>query len=477
MKQYTHAWLAMMAMKRIEYATLPEKQQDDAKALITWFKNYRDLVLQGSWYPDMVFKDMASSHIAKYYPFAEYEQTKGKGIDAELAEEAGNAKKVAKTGKKDPYIKVESDFRKMPSTLRMCKWVKKSPKYNQPYIQFKRHNLCDRCESFAESIIDSFKILMMENRGAPVVASNNHIAMRFFILSHYIADAHMPLHCDARSFCNSNEVHTFIEKEWDEMVRAAYKIDEDNSRFFYDSEGYPLFNEGVDPAPLIKYVEKEAIDRKFDWTWGEDNNNTWDYMSGITQHSYLMAYDLIPADRAPKDITEEYYKSTEAYQKHFQKYSEIILGDAVDSIAKVWLHAWCRYRSWFRDHELAILNEELTKAENNYNWSDSIIDSNPTLIGVKQTAIEKAEETLRKRQEAVDEAIAKGKEPSKTQKDNVASSTRNLERLKGELEKLESDLDKAVSYYDIYEAIYIATMLQVKSKEAEIAKYGKTDSI
>ena len=49
MKHYTHAWLAMMAMKRIEYAQIPVKQQDDAKALISWFKNYRDLVLQGSW--------------------------------------------------------------------------------------------------------------------------------------------------------------------------------------------------------------------------------------------------------------------------------------------------------------------------------------------------------------------------------------------------------------------------------------------
>ena len=46
MKQYTHAWLAMMAMKRIEYAQIPVKQQDDAKALISWFKNYQGHVQQ-----------------------------------------------------------------------------------------------------------------------------------------------------------------------------------------------------------------------------------------------------------------------------------------------------------------------------------------------------------------------------------------------------------------------------------------------
>ena len=62
MKQFTHAWLAMMAMKRLEFCeTIPANKKDDAKALITWFKNYRDFVLQGAWYPDIVFKDMSLS--------------------------------------------------------------------------------------------------------------------------------------------------------------------------------------------------------------------------------------------------------------------------------------------------------------------------------------------------------------------------------------------------------------------------------
>ncbi len=476
MKQYTHAWLAMMAMKRIEYAKIPVKQQDDAKALITWFKNYRDLVLQGAWYPDSVFKDMSSSHIAKYFPLADY-QKKGSGLESALADDVGEIDgEPEEVNDENPKIRIESKFRKMPQTLRMFNRGKGSVLYDQPYIQFKRHNLCDRCESFTESLIDSFKILTMENPGAPVIPSNNHIAMRFFILSHYIADGHMPLHCDARSFYNKNEVHAFIEKMWDDQVQAAYKIDEYNERFYYDKDGYPLLNEDTEPSPLIKYVEKELRDRSFSWDWGDDNNNTWDYMSGITQYSYLLAYDLIPADRDPKQISTEYYMGTEAYQEHFEEYSKIILGDAVESIAKVWLHAWCRYRSWFRDHELGILKAKTKTAQTVFNATDKIIDTHPGLITKKQDAIEAAEQTLQAREDDLNDAISKGKSvKTKTEFRNAAA--RKVEKLKEELSRLEAELDKAVSYWDIHQAVYIAAQLEMKSKEAEIEKYGKTNSV
>ena len=476
MKQYTHAWLAMMAMKRIEYAKIPVKQQDDAKALITWFKNYRDLVLQGAWYPDSVFKDMSGSHIAKYFPLADY-QKKGSGLESALADDVGEIDgEPEEVNDENPKIRIESKFRKMPQTLRMYNRGKGSVLYGQPYIQFKRHNLCDRCESFTESLIDSFKILTMENPGAPVIPSNNHIAMRFFILSHYIADGHMPLHCDARSFYNKNEVHAFIEKMWDDQVQAAYRIDEYNERFYYDKDGYPLLNEDTEPSPLIKYVEKELRDRSFSWDWGEDNNNTWDYMSGITQYSYLLAYDLIPADRDPKQISTEYYMGTEAYQEHFEEYSKIILGDAVESIAKVWLHAWCRYRSWFRDHELAILKAKAKSAKTVFTETDKTIDTHPGLITKKQEAIEAAEQTLQAREDDLNEAISKGRSV-KTKTEARDAAARKLEKLKEELSRLEAELDRAVSYWDIHQAVYVAAQLEMKSKEAEIEKYGKTNSV
>ena len=67
MKKYSHAWLAFMAMKRLEVIATTEDEtvvkgvSDDvrqqAKALWKWFRNYRDFVIEGAWYPDEVFKE------------------------------------------------------------------------------------------------------------------------------------------------------------------------------------------------------------------------------------------------------------------------------------------------------------------------------------------------------------------------------------------------------------------------------------
>ena len=78
MKKFTHAWLAMMAMKRLDQAAIPEVEGTGsstkevakyARTLVRWFKNYRDFVVQGAWYPDEVFCDQGVSHGLKYTIF------------------------------------------------------------------------------------------------------------------------------------------------------------------------------------------------------------------------------------------------------------------------------------------------------------------------------------------------------------------------------------------------------------------------
>ena len=441
MKKYTHAWLAMMAMKRIEKAKIPARQQDDAKALITWFKNYRDFVLSGAWYPDAVFKDMTPSHIVKYEP--------------------------------DASSTAVPNFRIMPPTLQMYQLGLESDMYGKPFKLDKRHNLCDRCESFTESLIDSFKILTMENEGSPIVPSNNHIAMRFFILSHYIADGHMPLHCDARSFYNDNEVHGFIEDLWDQEVRRSYFIDEDNERFFYDPEGYPLKQQEV--SELMQYVEDELVNREFIWSWGSGCNNTWDYMSGISQYSYLMAYRLIPADKAPREITKAYYMSTEAFREHFFEYSKVILGDAVESIAKIWLHAWVRYRDWFRGTELAYFKAQKDKAEKNLIDAEKVIDTYSEEKDKLNARLEKAAKSLEAKQADYDKGLAKGLKMEK-RTEELAKARARYDEAQENLSNLDKAYQEADASLESLKALLLAARIQVDRKAAEIKRYEDSNS-
>lgn len=320
MKKYTHAWLAFMAIKRLDQYPFPEntslqrKIKTDAAALVRWFKSYRDFVIDGSWYPDLVFKDMLTSHIIKYYH-----------------DENSN----------------DLSFKKLPSTIMMYEHRKESPRYGMPFT-IEEGNLADRCEAISHDIVDCLKMLRTEERGCPISPTNNHIAMRFFILSHYIADCHMPLHCDRRPFSSGKRLHADIEELWDDEVSASYKIDKDNNRFFYDPDGYPLH---VKPTPLITRVEEEIVSRKYIHDWGSGNKNTWDYMSAISQYSYLKAFLMIP-EQYDESLTKKQFLEEVEGKERFQQHSYEILTDAVESIAHIWLRVWMRYRDWQRDSKM-----------------------------------------------------------------------------------------------------------------------------
>ncbi len=322
MKKYSHAWIAFMAIKRLETIAnassdsavvkgVSEDVRKHAKSLVKWFMDYRDFVIEGAWYPDEVFKDMSTSHIVKYKPNEE--------------------------GK-------YSSFRSMPSTHAITALMKrKSALYNRPY-DITQGNCADRCESIAHSIVDNFKMLYKEERGCPIATTNNHIALRFFILSHYVADCHMPLHCDNRPFSDEKGIHGAIEKKWEDQIKRSFKIDTDNNRFFYAPDGYPL---QMTPTTFVQSVLEEITSRQYVHGWGSGNSSTWDYMSSVSQYSYLFSYYLIPLTFQNTQGINEFMEQTE-WGQHFDDYNKMIFSDAIDSVARIWLHVWIKYKSWMK---------------------------------------------------------------------------------------------------------------------------------
>ena len=308
----------MMAMKRLDMGPIPETEgrgknpqqvSKYARSLVRWFKNYRDFVVQGAWYPDEVLCDQGSSHGAKYSPG-------------------------------DPLLAPQV-FKVLPKTMEIYQLMKKESKlYEEPFV-IEKGNVCDRCNAMAHTIVDNFKVQYREEKGNPIAPSSTHMAMRFFMMSHYIADSHMPLHCDARKL---DKIHASIEKSWEDQVRKAYRIDEDNLRFFYDPDGYPLATDKM--SNLIKSVEENVLSRPFIFAWGSSEYSTWDYVSAVTEYSYLLAHEMIPDGTG--DIAWNKYKELDVY-KRFDEYSAKLLADAVDSIARAWLHVWIRYRDWGPD--------------------------------------------------------------------------------------------------------------------------------
>ena len=315
MKKFTLAWLAFMAIKRLsrtdlftgkKFEELPLDKE--AASLVDWFMSYRDFVIQGAWYPNLVFDDQETSHVAKYIP----------------------AERVGKT----------SPFKSLPQCMAVDQFVKKSStRYKEKSFSLVQGNLCDRCNAMYHTIYDNFKIQFREDKGNPISPSANHLGMRFFMMAHYIADGHMPMHCDERPL---RRIRDCIGSAWERDVRLSYKVDLANERFFYDRYGYPKKEDKV--SLLLRKVEEKILNREFVLGWGGKNKNLYDYMKAVTQRSYLMSYELFPADF--DDMGWKDYKETTVYKKHFEEYSVMILSDAIDSIARAWLNAWVEFHNW-----------------------------------------------------------------------------------------------------------------------------------
>ncbi len=310
MKKYSHAWLAFMAIKRLRTSMpgMSKKNRKYTKSLINWLLSYKDDVIQGAWYPDAVICDMSTSHVLKIQP----------------SSQMGNT------------------FDKLPGTHLVRQYTQNSPLRDSSFeYADPSDNLPDRCESIAHSIVDDLKIQRTEKKGSPVVPTNNHIALRFFMLSHYIADAHMPLHCDARSFSRGKDVHAKIEDIWDKLIKNHYEINYSIKRFVYDREGFPLQIKDANGTYLAS-IEHELATRDFRISYGSERDNTWAFTRSICQHSYLLAHEFIPSQYDHTNLPTDGWKSLGTVS--FDDMSIAVLADAIDSIARVWFRIWRRFQ-------------------------------------------------------------------------------------------------------------------------------------
>lgn len=314
MKQYSHAWLAFMAIQRLEQAELSDSNRNYANSLIEWFKDHKDGVTQGAWYPDEIIKDMKTSHVLKFTP--------------------------ENDGKK-------GEFRKLPTTYLLYQHCKDFDLKQKSYKIDKKTNLPDRCESIAHSVIDNLKMQESEDKGSPIAPTDNHVATLLFMLSHYVADAHVPFHCDSRRFSEEPDVHGKLEGVWDDAIQKYYRLDEENERFFYNPEGYPLLDKEKErqyKESFLKKVEDNLRERDFGVSWGGNNGNVRDFMSAICQYSYLLSYSFIREGYDHTNVTSNNWKRLGS--KSLEDVNIAVISDAIDSIAKVYFRIWRKYKRW-----------------------------------------------------------------------------------------------------------------------------------
>jgi hypothetical protein len=310
LKKYTHAWIALMAAKRLQEVKddVTPKNKEAITKLLRFIRENNDGIVQGAWFPDSVIHDNSTGHIWK------------------LEADSGNGTRI----------------HKLPSTSKVKKIVK--DREENEAVNLIAGNLPDRCQALAYEIRDKLKIkhnvaVKQKNPGAAIIPTNNEIALSFFMLAHYVADAHMPLHCDSRKFRNS--IHGHIEAYWEDAIKNNYTLLVDPARkdkqFELDCNGFPKAKE-LDP--FLTSINEDVKNRRFVIGFGSKNSNVWDYVVDICYYSYILSTEILPLP-TKVNITKLQYIST--HHQDLMNSSEAILGDVIDSLARIWLDIWKNY--------------------------------------------------------------------------------------------------------------------------------------
>ncbi len=174
----------------------------------------------------------------------------------------------------------------------------------------------------------------------PMFFTDDQIILSLFTLSHYLSDAHMPLHADSRGFSDEKcgNVHGLVEEEWENWV-VSKKDQIYLKDILSESERAQRFLERCfakkDTTWNNFQYPDESLLEKFDQELGsciwEDreiemnqNSSLWDETVGITYASYCLAGRLLAFNDTTRTVPKG---SREKYCIDFDNVREVSKGD------------------------------------------------------------------------------------------------------------------------------------------------------
>lgn len=339
MKQQAHAWTALRALKLLN-------DSKKAPKLVELLSYYVSDAWEGAWLPDTLIVDMSYGHIYKMDSSANI-----------LGTNIGGNKR---------YITTHKQLDKALKGKRlMLNYVKGEAVLDKAYMAHlkKGGHLPERVIALSHSVGDMLKMsnypmafYAKKKRSSSYLKelskqsvkdlslspnfSARQIALTFFLLSHYVCDAHMPLHCDLRDRVVSKTIkrrmppklHPGIEEIWDSHLPAKEVL-------ALHSNTKKSISSVVKALPKGSIIK---IDSEKKYSLGTTiptiTQNEWTEMVQICRTSYAVSR---------KWITKP-YKSAAEFKKdigdaEFEDVTNRIFHDAVQSIAAMWLKAWKRF--------------------------------------------------------------------------------------------------------------------------------------
>jgi hypothetical protein len=328
MNQATHAWVALRAIKLLE-------EEGEAGKLVGLLKPHAREAAIGAWIPDKTDAKRGGAktenHILKMKPFNE---DKGNWFVVDkktLLSRLGANRQMVK------YIKNDS-------SLDAAWWgtsYKAEPKPGQ--------HLANRAMALATTIVDLLilgdedidsripgTISFVSDLPAEARTSESQAALHFFMLSHFVADACMPCHCDKRDLSDySNGLHDKLEHHWGDIVGPEF---DEQALLGGTKESVELLRNAKDIDNKLEITFPDTVPKlKASDVWLETIN--------VCRASFALVSIIAPPKDYPYDVKnkkaplETLFPNPDSNDE-LAEFSQMVLHDAVLNTAIVWKHAW-----------------------------------------------------------------------------------------------------------------------------------------
>lgn len=354
MKRTAHGWIALRAYKLIDDISVKGRigNISHIDKLVELLSYYLSSAWDGAWIPDSLICDMKYGHIFK--------QTNDPKI---LGSKAKDKRSTV------PYKELKS----MLKGKRLClEYLKNEEVLNSPFWSKEGH-LPNRVIALTHSISDMLKLgdfplafYLREQRkrayegdlsatGVKSLSlsptfSARQIAITLFMVSHYIADAHMPLHCDYRDYTRPKKVrpipprlHPSIEEEWEKSFPKERIIE--IGKYSKSSVDDIVLNLPKNSIIRIDKEEKYKLSASINGLKKSDND-VWKEMVNICRVSYALSQNWINKENTENkklgyDDVRELIKRKG--KEDFADITNRIFHDSVESVARIWLLVWGKF--------------------------------------------------------------------------------------------------------------------------------------
>jgi hypothetical protein len=331
MDQRTHAWIAIRTIALLEDG---EKTKDLAKLL----KPHAAKAAIGAWIPDLADAKRGGSktenHIFKTLPYEGSLKKRFVADKEETLKRLGSNRLIADLIKKDTTLNAQ--------------W------WRTPYkgeIRKPGQHLANRAMAMHTMMLDLLitgekkidKLLPGDVRFARKLdpdarTREEQAALYFFMLSHFVADACMPCHCDGRKLAGySRGLHKEMEKHW------ARKIGPTFSKKRLLSKANPMTSKKI-------LAEAKKVDDKFGLSFKSKSvpkikaRDVWLEVINLCRASFAVASIIAPPSDYPYDDPDARAPFKEVFgpgqKDKLNAINKAVIHDSVLNAAMIWCHIW-----------------------------------------------------------------------------------------------------------------------------------------